>query len=77
MKTLDNVKVGDKVVLRYCAGGGQDMVEYTTITKVTKTQVTVEKKGMRFLKKNGWKIGECQKMRGWFTFLYTEEQFNR
>ena len=79
MKTLDDVKVGDKVVVRHCGGEGQEMIEHTVVTKVTKTQISVKHgvHGMRFLKRNGWKVGECKKHRGWFTFLYTEDQFNR
>ena len=79
MKTLHEVQVGDKVVIRQCGGAGQEMVTHTTVTRVTKTQITVKYgiHGMRFLKRNGWKVGECQKTRGWFTFLYTEEDWNK
>ena len=75
MKTLEDAKLGDKVVLRRCGAPGQEIIEHTTIIKITKTQVTVEN-GTRFLKRNGWKVGECQKSRGWFTFLYTENEWN-
>lgn len=76
---LSDVKVGDKVVVRHCGGAGQEMVEHTVVTKVTKTQVTVKYgiHGMRFLKRNGCKVGEASKTRGWFTFLYTEEQWHK
>ena len=74
---LDNVKVGDKVVIRHCGAPGQEMIDHTVVTKVTKTQVTVERGNMRFMKRNGWKVGECQKTRGWFTFLFTEEEWNK
>lgn len=79
MKTLHEVQVGDKVVIRQCAGAGQEIVTHTTVTKVTKTQITVKYDihGMRFLKRNGWKVGECQKTRGWLTFLYTEEEWRK
>lgn len=75
---LSNVKVGDKVVIRSCAGAGQNMIEHTEVIKVTKTQITVKHgiHNMRFLK-DGTKFGEANKTRGWFTFLYTEEQYNR
>ena len=73
---LNNVKVGDEVVVRQCAGGGQEMINYTKVTKVTKTQITVEYYGLRFLK-NGVKFGESKKHRGWFTFLYTKEDYNK
>lgn len=73
---LSQVKVGDKVVICCGAGAGQRMVEHTEVIKVTKTQITVKHgiHNMRFLK-NGNKLGESKKLRGWFTFLYTEEQF--
>ncbi len=76
---LFDVKVGDSVVIRHCAGGGQEMAEHTKVIKVTKTQITVEHgvHGMRFLRRNGYKVGESQKTRGWFTFLYTEDQWNK
>ena len=77
MKRLEDVQIGDKVVVRQCAGAGQEMIEFTKVIKVTKTQITVEKGKMRFMKRNGWKVGECQKMRGWFTFCYTEDEWNR
>ena len=32
---------------------------------------------MRFLKTKGFKVGECRKTRGWFTFLYTKEEFGK
>ena len=76
---LEKLQVGDKVVVRHCGGAGQEMIEHTTVKKITKTQITVEYgvRGMRFLKRNGWKVGECQKTRGWFTFLYSEDEWNK
>lgn len=61
MKRLEDVQIGDEVVVRHCAGAGQEMIEYTKVIKVTKTQITVEKGKMRFLKRNGYKVGECKK----------------
>lgn len=71
---LSGVKVGDKVVVRHC-NGIRERLEHTVVTKVTKTQVTVEN-GTRFMM-NGNKLGEANKYRGWFTFLYTEEEWNK
>ena len=72
MSELENVQEGDQVVMRSCGGAGQEIIKRTKIIKVTKTQVTV-KDGTRFLK-NGMKVGEGNKKRGWFTFLYTEKE---
>lgn len=73
MSELENVQVGDDVIMRICGGAGQEIVNRTKIIKVTKTQITV-KDGTRFLK-NGLKVGEGKKKRGWFTFLYTEKEY--
>lgn len=73
--SLNDVKIGDKVVVRRCGGAGQEMIEHTTVKKITKTQITIEN-GTRFLK-NGNKLGESNKSRGWFTFLYTEDEWNK
>ena len=72
---LEGLQVGDKVVVRHCGSAGQEMIEHTTVKKVTKTQITVED-GTRFLK-DGTKFGERNKHRGWFTFLYSEEDWNK
>lgn len=73
---LNDVKIGDKIVICCCAGAGQRIVEHTEVIKVTKTQITVKHgvHNMRFLK-NGTKLGESNKTRGWFTSLYTEKDF--
>ena len=75
---LKDVRVGDKVVIRTCGGVGQEMIEHATVVKVTKTQITVKNdvENIRFLK-NGVKFGESNKYRGWFTFLYTEDEWNK
>ena len=72
---LEKLRVGDKVVVRHCGGAGQEMIEHTTVKKITKNQITVEN-GARFLK-DGVKLGERNKHRGWFTFLYPEEEWNK
>lgn len=73
MSEIENVQVGDDVIMRICGGAGQEIVNRTKIIKVTKTQITV-KDGTRFLK-NGLKVGEGKKKKGWFTFLYTEKEY--
>lgn len=73
---LSNVKVGDEVIVRHCGAPGQEMIEHTEVVKVAKTQVVI-KDGTRFIKRNGYKVGEANKTRGWLTFLYTKEQFER
>lgn len=70
MRDLENIKLGDKVIVRHSGGAGQELIEHTKVIKVTKTQITVEN-GTRFLK-NGSKLGEANKTRGWFTFLEIE-----
>lgn len=67
---LGNLKVGDNVTVRHVGGAGQELREKTKVVKVTKTQITVEG-GIRFLK-NGNRLGEAKKTRGWFTFLELE-----
>lgn len=71
MNELNTLKVGDKVIVRKCGGAGQEIKINTKVIKVTKTQITVED-GTRFLK-NGNKLGELNKTRGWFTFLYANK----
>lgn len=70
MENLEDVRVGDRVIIRHSGGAGQELIEHTKVIKVTKTQITVEN-GIRFLK-NGTKLGEANKTRGWFTFLKKE-----
>ena len=70
MKDLNELQVGDKVYIRHVGGAGQELIEPTRVVKITKTQITVEN-GIRFLK-NGNKLGESNKTRGWFSFLESE-----
>ena len=74
---LKDVCVGDKVVIRSCGGAGQETIKHSTVVKVTKTQITV-KDGVHNIKflKNGVKFGKSNKHYGWFTFLYTEDEWN-
>lgn len=64
---INELKVGDNAIVEYCGGANQRRTESVTVTKITKTQITVSN-GMRFLK-DGTKFGEANKTRGWFTFL--------
>lgn len=72
MQRLRDVQVGDTVVKRRTGTG--EIIERVKVVKVTATQITITG-GERFLKRNGWKVGESKKTRGWFTFLYTEDEW--
>ena len=71
MERLDNVKVGDAVVVECVGGAGQQLSYPAKVTKITKTQITVDYMNYRFLK-NGTRFGEANKTRGWSTFLYVK-----
>lgn len=74
MRDLNELQVGDKAYIRHTGGAGQEIIEPTRIIRITKTQITVEN-GTRFLK-NGNKLGESNKTRGWFTFLDADQRDN-
>lgn len=65
MRKFENIKLGDKVVIRIVRFGNEREV-ITTVVKVTETQFTVFN-GDRYFKDNGDKFGERGKMLGTYS----------